>query len=136
MNERHVAGNGFLKCPIAPETHQMKKWSRSVALVLIVTVMGLTMIPPGLTLAEDQASSTDSSEGTGYKWQVGCLRFPIVSARAHSLSQAASSVAWDTLFLGETQKRHSPFGPKASMGLHPPTSPSQRRGTDPLPRQG
>ena len=76
MNERHVAGNGFLKCPIAPETHQMKKWSRSVALVLIVTVMGLTMIPPGLTLAEDQASSTDSSEGTGIQVASWLLTVP------------------------------------------------------------
>ena len=76
MNERHVAGNGFLKCPIAPETHQLKKWSRSVALVLIVTVMGLTMIPPGLTLAEDQASSTDSSEGTGIQVASWLLTVP------------------------------------------------------------
>ena len=76
MNERHVVGNGFLKCPIAPETHQMKKWSRSVALVLIVTVMGLTMIPPGLTLAEDQASSTDSSEGTGIQVASWLLTVP------------------------------------------------------------
>jgi len=51
MNERHVVGNGLLKCPIAPETHHMKKWSRSVAIVLIMTVIGLTMIPPGSTLA-------------------------------------------------------------------------------------
>jgi len=30
-----------------------------------VTFMGLTMIPPGSALAEEQASGTDSSDATG-----------------------------------------------------------------------
>jgi hypothetical protein len=37
--------------------------------MLIAICMGLTMIPPGPTLAEDQTSGTESSEATGM--QVG-----------------------------------------------------------------
>lgn len=63
MNERHHVGGGFLKYPFEPEgTHLFGKWSRSVAVGLIVTVMGLTMNPPGSTLAQDLAFGTDSSE--------------------------------------------------------------------------
>ncbi|HEV8619809.1 MAG TPA: hypothetical protein VGQ79_02150 [Nitrospiraceae bacterium] len=82
MNERHVVGNGLLKCPIATETHHMKKWSRSVAIVLIMTVTGLTMILPGWTLANDQASSTDSSEGTGIQVASWLLTVPYCAGKS------------------------------------------------------
>ena len=82
MNERHVVGNGLLKCLIAPETHHMKKWSRSVAIVLIMTVAGLTMILPGWTLANDQASSTDSSEGTGIQVASWLLTVPYCAGKS------------------------------------------------------
>ena len=65
MNEQYVLGNGFRKYLIAPETHLYEQWSRFVTIVLIVTFMGLTMIPPGSALAEEQASGTDSSDATG-----------------------------------------------------------------------
>ena len=82
MNERHVIGNGLRKYVIAPETHHMKKWSRSVAVVLIMTVMGLTMIPPGSALANDQASSTDSSEGTGIQVASWLLTVPYCAGKS------------------------------------------------------
>ena len=65
MNEQYVLGNGFRKYLIAPDTHFYEKWSRFVTAMLIVTFMGLTMIPPGSALAEEQASGTDSSDATG-----------------------------------------------------------------------
>jgi hypothetical protein len=75
MNDRHVVGGG--KDSIRPqETHLIAKWSRSVAIVLMVTLMGLTMIPPGSTLAEDQASSTDSSDDTGIQVASWALTVP------------------------------------------------------------
>jgi len=82
MNERHVVGNGLLKCLIAPETHHMKKLSRSVAIVLIMTVMGLTMIPAGSTLAEDQSSSTDNSDGTGIQVASWLLTVPYCAGKS------------------------------------------------------
>lgn len=82
MNDRHVVGNGLLNFPIAPETHHMKKWSRSVAIVLIMTVMGLTMIPPGSALAGDQASSTDSSESTGIQVASWLLTVPYCAGKS------------------------------------------------------
>jgi len=69
MNDRHVAGAGLLKYLLVLETYLIGKWSRAMTAVLIVTLMGVIMIPSGVTLAEDQASVTDSSEGTGI--QVG-----------------------------------------------------------------
>ena len=82
MKERNVVGNGLLKFPIATKTHHMKKWSRSVAIVLIVTFMGLTMIPPGSTLAEDQSSGTDSSEGTGIQVASWLLTVPYCAGKS------------------------------------------------------
>ena len=67
MNERH---------PLAPATYQRTSWSRSIAFVLIVTVMGLTMIPAGVTFAQDQASSSDGSEGTGIQVASWLLTIP------------------------------------------------------------
>lgn len=82
MNERHVLGNGLLKCPIAHETHHMKKWSRSVAIVLIMIVMGLTMIPPGSAMAQNQTSSTDNSEGTGIQVASWLLTVPYCAGKS------------------------------------------------------
>ena len=82
MNERHVVGNGLLKCPIAPETHQIKKWSRSIAIVLIMTVMGLTIIPPGSTLAKEQTSGTESSDDTGMQVASWLLTVPYCAGKS------------------------------------------------------
>jgi len=65
MNERPVGEHGIGQDPVAPATHQRTPWSRSIAFVLLVTVMGLTMIPAGVTFAQDQASSSDGSDSTG-----------------------------------------------------------------------
>ena len=65
MNERPVGEHGIGQDPVAPATHQRTPWSKSIAIVLIVTVMGLTMIPAGVTFAQDQASSSDGSDSTG-----------------------------------------------------------------------
>lgn len=82
MNERHAVGNVVLRCPIAPKTHQLKKWSRSVAFMLTMTVLSLTMISPGLILAEDQVSSTDSSEGTGIQVASWLLTIPYCAGKS------------------------------------------------------
>ena len=82
MNERFVVENGLLKCPIAPETHQIKKWSRSIAIVLIMTVMGLTIIPPGSTLAKEQTSGTDSSDDTGMQVASWLLTVPYCAGKS------------------------------------------------------
>ena len=76
MNDRHVVGEGLLKYLIAPETHLIGKWSRYVAIVLLVTFMGLTMIQPGSSLADDQMSGTDSSDDTGIKVASWALTVP------------------------------------------------------------
>jgi hypothetical protein len=82
MNEQYVVGNGFRKYLIAPETHHMKKWSRSVAIVLIMTAMGLTMIPPGSALAENQTSGTGNSDSTGMQVASWLLTIPYCAGKS------------------------------------------------------
>lgn len=52
------------------------KWSRSVGVMLIAFSMGLAMIPPGSTLADDEVAGTDSSEGTGIQVASWLLTVP------------------------------------------------------------
>lgn len=82
MNEQYVVGNGLRKYRIAPESYFMGNWSRFVAVMLIVTFTGLTMIPPGSALAEDQASGTDSSDSTGMKVASWVLTIPYCAGKS------------------------------------------------------
>ena len=82
MSERHVVGNRILQYPVAPEAQRITQWSRSIAFVLIMTVMGLTMVPPGVTFAEDQTSGTDSSEGTGIQVASWLLTIPYCAGKS------------------------------------------------------
>lgn len=82
MNERIVGGNGFLQDPVTPATHQRTPWSRSIAFVLIVTVMGLTMIPAGVTFAQDQTSNSDGSDSTGVQVASWLLTIPYCAGKS------------------------------------------------------
>ncbi len=83
MNDQYVVGDGLRKYPVRPqETHLIAKWRRSVVVVLIAICMGLTMIPPGSVLAEDQASSTDSSEDTGIQVASWLLTVPYCAGKS------------------------------------------------------
>ena len=53
-----------------------------MAFVLIVTVMGWTMMPPGLAFAQDQTSGTDSSEGTGIQVASWLLTIPYCAGKS------------------------------------------------------
>ena len=83
MNEQYVVGNGFRKYLITPETHLIGKWSRFVTVMLVVTFMGMTVIPSGLALAEEnQASGTDSSDSTGIKVASWLLTVPYCAGKS------------------------------------------------------
>ena len=82
MNEQYLVGNGRRKYLIALDTHLYEKWSRFVTVMLIVTFMGLTMIPPGPALAEEQASGTDSSDDTGIKVASWLLTVPYCAGKS------------------------------------------------------
>jgi hypothetical protein len=77
MDDRYVAGDGLLTHLTAHETHlRGKKRSSAIAIVLIVSFMGLTMIPSGSSLAQGHASSTDRSDGTGIQVASWLLTVP------------------------------------------------------------
>jgi len=83
MNDRFVAGDGLRNYPIRPqEAHRIAEWSRFGAIVLIMTVMSLTMIPPGPALAKDQTSGTDSSEDTGLQVASWLLTVPYCAGKS------------------------------------------------------
>ena len=82
MNEHYGAGNGFRKYMIAPEIHLYEEWSRFITVMLIVTVMGLTMIPSGSALAEDQTSGANNSEGTGMQVASWLLTVPYCAGKS------------------------------------------------------
>ena len=81
MNEQCIVGNRLRKCLITHEIHLYEKWSRFATAMLILTFMGLTMIPPGSALAEDQASGTDSSDDTGIKVASWLLTVPYCAGK-------------------------------------------------------
>jgi hypothetical protein len=82
MNEQYAVGSGFRKYAITLDTHLIETWSRFVTVMLIMTFMGLTMIPPGSALAEDQASGTDSLDGTGIKVASWLLTVPYCAGKS------------------------------------------------------
>jgi hypothetical protein len=67
---------------IAHETHLYEKWSRFITVMMIVTFMALTMIPPGSALAEGQASDTESSDDTGIKVASWLLTVPYCAGKS------------------------------------------------------
>lgn len=86
MNDRHLVGDGLPEHLTVHETH-LGKWSRSfasrsIAIVLIVTFMGLTMIPLESSLAQDQTSSSDTSEGTGIQVASWLLTVPYCAGKS------------------------------------------------------
>lgn len=76
MNKRYAAGNGLREYVIAPEAYMGGTVDRFLTVMLIVTFLGLTMIPPGSALAEDQTSDANSSEGTGIQVASWLLTVP------------------------------------------------------------
>ena len=87
MNDRHVPGGGLLKYPRAPKETRLisdnsNKWSRSIGVLLIVTVMGVTMIPPGPTFAEDPALGTDNSNDTAIEVESWLLTVPYIIGKS------------------------------------------------------
>ena len=82
MNEQNAVGIGFRKSVIALDTHLVETWSRFVTVLLIVTFMGMTMIQPGIALAEDQVPGTDSSDSTGIKVASWLLTVPYCAGKS------------------------------------------------------
>lgn len=60
MNEQYVVGSGLRKYRIVPEAYLGGTLGRLLTVMLIVTFMGLTVIPPGSALAEEQTSGMES----------------------------------------------------------------------------
>ena len=82
MNDRYSAEAGVRKHVIALGTRFIVQWSRSMAVVLILTLMSLTTLPPGSALAEVQGSEPDSSDGTGINVGSWLLSIPYCAGKS------------------------------------------------------
>jgi len=91
MNERYVVGSGLRKYRIAPEAYLGGTLGRFLTVMLIVTFMGLTVIPPGSALAEEQTSGTESSDSTGIQVASWLLTIPYCAGKS-ALAIAGSVV--------------------------------------------
>jgi len=61
---------------IATETRMLMIWTKAVAMVLLVALMGLLLLPPGWALAEDSPSGNEGSDGTGIQVASWALTVP------------------------------------------------------------
>ena len=91
MNEQYVVGSGLRKYRIVPEAHLGGTLGRFLTVMLIVTFMGLTVIPPGSALAEEQTSGTESSDSTGIQVASWLLTIPYCAGKS-ALAIAGSVV--------------------------------------------
>jgi hypothetical protein len=83
MNDQHVIARSLRTDPTGIEKTQLiRKWSRSVAVVLIVTCMSLLLIPPESSRAEDPPYGTDSSEDTGIQVASWLLTVPYCAGKS------------------------------------------------------
>ena len=83
MNDRPVVEQGFQVSPAVPAgTHRIGTWTRSIAIVLMVTIIALTMTPTPSVLAKDQASGTDGSSDTGMQVASWLLTVPYCAGKS------------------------------------------------------
>lgn len=132
MNDRHAAGDGLRKYPIWPhETYQRGKWNRSVAIVLIVTFMGLTMVPQGSILADDQTPGTDSSEGTGIQVASWLLTIPYCAGKSAFAIAGSVVGTLGYVFSGANSKTAESVWAKSVYGTYI-LRPAHLRGEEPI----
>lgn len=83
MNHRD-AGGEFLTYLAVPKAHlQKEKWrSTALAAMLILTFIGLTVIPPVPAEADDQVSGADSTENTGIQVGSWLLTVPYCAGKS------------------------------------------------------
>ena len=60
----------------ATATCLLGRWERAIAVLLIVSMMCLTLLPPGSALADESSADADSSEGMGIEVASWALTVP------------------------------------------------------------
>jgi hypothetical protein len=78
----HLVENGLPKSSITPQIHLNGKWSRSVTVVVVAICVSLAMIPPGASMADDQAAGTNSSDDTGIQVASWLLTIPYCAGKS------------------------------------------------------
>lgn len=63
---------------IAPGTRLITDWTKAVAVVVLVAVMGVLLLPPGWAWAEDATSSDEGSDETGIQVAAWALTVPYI----------------------------------------------------------
>jgi hypothetical protein len=68
--------------PFATKIRLLSNWTRAVAVLLVMALIGSLVILPGRALAEDSTSGYDNSEGTGIQVASWALTVPYVIAKS------------------------------------------------------
>ena len=107
------------------------KWDRTVAIAVLMTCMGLTMILPGPAMAQDQASSTNRSDGTGIQVASWALTVPYCAGK--SAFAVAGSVVGGLgyVFSGGNSKTAEAVWTKSVYGTYI-LRPSHLKGEEPI----
>jgi hypothetical protein len=66
---------------IASGTRLLAGWTKAVAMVLLVAVMGVLLLPPGSAWADDAASGGEGSDDTGIQVGAWALTVPYIIAK-------------------------------------------------------
>jgi len=67
--------------PFATKTRLLLNWTRVVAVLLVMALMGSLVVLPGRALSEDSSSGYENSEGTGIQVASWALTVPYVIAK-------------------------------------------------------
>ena len=67
--------------PFATKTRLLSNWTRAIAVLLVMALMGSLVVLPGRALADDSTSGYDNSEGTGIQVASWALTVPYVIAK-------------------------------------------------------
>jgi hypothetical protein len=132
MNDRQVSGDRLPTSPIRGRpSHLIATWSRSVAVVMIAILMGLTMIQPGSALADDQTNGTNSSEGTGIQVESWLLTVPYCIGKSAFAISGAVVGGLSYLFSGGNVKTAQSVWTTSINGTYI-LRPAHLRGEEPI----
>ena len=132
MNERQVPEGRLPTFPICGRTTPLiARWSRSGAVVLITILMGVTMIPSGSALADDQMGSTNDSEVTGIQVESWLLSVPYCIGKSAFAISGAVVGGLSYLFSGGNVKTAQSVWTTSINGTYI-LRPAHLRGEEPI----
>jgi hypothetical protein len=131
MNNRYGTEGESRKHLIALDTSLIGKWKRAMAVVLIVTFIGMAILPPGSALAGAQGSGTNSSDGTGIQVGSWLLSIPYCAGKTAFAIAGSTVGVLGYLFSGGNSAAAQSVWTSSVYGTYI-LRPSHLRGDEPI----